>query len=105
MALFSEQGIRLIRARKPRSVLVIAPAEVIDDELRFLRLGEFLRAAFPALAFILVEENTLPGRQSAVGLLPEPDGSAPFGPEETGRITAEVSEAVAAFADYRAWLH
>lgn len=105
MPSLSDLGIRLPVKRKPRSVLVIAPSEVVDDELRLMRLDAYLHTAFPALAFVLAEENTLPGRQSAVGVLPDLDGSHPFGPEETDRITAEVSDAVAAFAEYRVLLH
>lgn len=95
---FADQ-LRVPKDRKPRSVLVIPPKSVLDDELRLMRLGEALQAEFPDLHIVVKERNMLPGNQSAVGVLPNADGSSPFTPEETNQIMDEVSEAMQAFVD------
>lgn len=97
---FADQ-FRVPKNRKPRSVLVIPPKAILDDELRLMRLGEALQAEFPDLHIVVKEKNMLPGNQSAVGVLPDADGSSPFTPEETNRIMDEVSEAMQAFVDMR----
>lgn len=92
---------RVSYGRLPRSVLVIPPRAIIEDELRALRLEEYLQAEFPRLTIVMAEENVLPGNQSAVGVLPDADGSSPFDPAETQRVMDDVSAAMAAFVDYR----
>lgn len=85
---------------KPGGVLVIPPQEIIDDELRFARLEHYLEAEFPHLEISVAPENKLGGRQSAVGLTPRKDGSAPLSDEEGQATIDQVIDAVLLFAEY-----
>lgn len=85
----------------PCEILVIAPRAIIEDELRMLRLEEYLEAAFPGFRFLLSDENTLPNGQAAVGVMPGPDGANPLREMETRRVMREVGEAVQAFVEHR----
>lgn len=91
--------------RKAKSFLVIAPRIIINDELRMMRLEEYLQVEFPDYAFVMAPENDLPGNQSAVAVLLDKNGASPFPPEEAERVAGYVCEAMQAFVDYQKRAH
>lgn len=85
---------------RPGSMLIIPPRGIMEDELRFARLGEYLEAEFPDLRLVISDDRRLAGRNPAVGLMPRGDGRAVLSDADTKALIGRVLDAVETFIGY-----
>ena len=105
MSLTSSQFYPVKPTDKPRAVLTIPPRTILSDELRLVRLEQYLEAEFPDLTVVVATENRGVPDLPAAGVMPVKDGTSTFSEEEANDVLGRVVEAMALFIDYDTRLH